>query len=72
MFPIIYKNRSTFKTVYIPVIIYLLISINKILLIDLVGPSIEVINHMEFSAKRTDLLRELQLFQGIIERKNNP
>ena len=29
---------------------------------------------MEFSAKRTDLLRELQLFQGIIERKiaSNP
>ena len=26
---------------------------------------------MEFSAKRTDLLRELQLFQGIIERKKS-
>ncbi len=70
MFTIIYKKRSTFKTVYIPVIISLLFLINKILLVDVVGPSIEVINHMEFSVKRTDLLRELQLFQGIIERKN--
>src|SRR5688572_1012474 len=30
----------------------------------------EVITHMELVVRKTDLLRELQLFQGIVERKN--
>lgn len=31
---------------------------------------LEVISHMELTVRKTDLLRELQLFQGIVERKN--
>src|SRR5439155_26890446 len=30
----------------------------------------EVNTHMEFVVRKNDLLRELQLFQGIVERKN--
>ena len=30
----------------------------------------EVITTMELVVRKTDLLRELQLFQGIVERKN--
>src|SRR6185436_1254583 len=34
------------------------------------APSREVITKMELVVRKTDLLRELQLFQGIVERKN--
>jgi DNA polymerase-3 subunit beta len=34
------------------------------------APPIEVITTMELVVRKTDLLRELQLFQGIVERKN--
>jgi DNA polymerase III subunit beta len=34
------------------------------------APSREVITPMELVVRKTDLLRELQLFQGIVERKN--
>jgi DNA polymerase-3 subunit beta len=34
------------------------------------APSREVITTMELVVRKTDLLRELQLFQGIVERKN--
>ena len=33
-------------------------------------PQLEVISHMELTVRKSDLLPELQLFQGIVERKN--
>ena len=33
-------------------------------------PLVEVISHMELTVRKSDLLPELQLFQGIVERKN--